>query len=221
MSDDLIPPKDDKFDDFQAQAITTIAANPATYGHAPADVTALEAAQAAWNTKFAAHKVAVITGEQATKAKDKAREGLEDLLRASVRKVNAIPGADNALRASIALPAHATTRHKIAAPTTQPIVRIVELAGHRQELHWVDASTPTSRKKPAGYEAVEIFLKLGDPAPTDETTCTLAARDTATPYVYEFQTADVGKTAYWFVRWVNHANEHGPLSALVSAKVNP
>ena len=63
--------------------------------------------------------------------------------------------------------------------------------------------------------------KIGDPAPADETTCTLVARDTATQYMYEFQSTDVGKTAYWFIRWVNHANQHGPLSGLVSAKINP
>jgi hypothetical protein len=221
VSDDPIPSKDDNFDDFQAHVVTTIAANPSTYGHAAADVTTLQASQALWVAKFATHKDADIAAQKATTEKTKARASLEELLRSSVRKVNAIPGVDNVVRAALALPAHATTRAKAMAPSTKPIVHTTDPGGHRQELHWVDETTPTQRKKPHGYEAVEIYLKLGDPAPADETTCVLVARDTATPYLYQFQTADIGKTAYWLLRWVNHANEAGPLSAVVSAKVNP
>jgi len=221
MSDDLIPPTDDKFDTFQAHFVTTVSANPGTYGHTAADVTALQAAQTTWTQQFGIHTDAHIAAEKATKAKEKARTAFEELLRSSARKVNALPTADNAMRAALALPAHATTRTKAAAPTTRPVAHTTDPGGHRQIVHWVDETTPTLRKKPDGVEAAEVFLKIGDPAPADETTCTLVARDTATPYMYEFQTTDVGKTAYWFLRWVNHANQHGPLSVLVSAKINP
>lgn len=68
-------------------------------------------------------------------------------------------------------------------------------------------------------EACEIFLKIGDPAPVDETTCKRVARDTKTPYLYQFNVADVGKTAYWLFRWVNSKDEPGPFGVLVSAKI--
>jgi hypothetical protein len=58
-------------------------------------------------------------------------------------------------------------RHKIPTPSTWPVVRITAPGGHRQELNWVDETTPTTRRKPDGVEAAEIFLKLGDPAPAD------------------------------------------------------
>jgi len=88
---------------------------------------------------------------------------------------------------------------------------------------------PSARQKPAAsalerarsvvHQACEIFLKIGGDPPIDETTCKRVARDTATPYVFELETADIGKTAYWLFRWVNGKDEPGPFGPLVSATI--
>ena len=221
MSDDFIPSNDDKFHDFQDHLIGKVSGTPEKYNHTASQVTALATAQATWVTAFAAHKKAQIEAHQKAQEKDHARSGLTTLLRSSVHMVNAIPGITNADRAELNLPARAEVRTKAAAPQTRPVLRIVDKGSRRQELHWVDELTPLSRAKPRSADACEIFLKIGDPAPTDEKQCGYAARDTASPYLYEFDVADVGKTAYWLVRWVNRANDCGPVGTMVSAKINP
>ncbi len=47
----------------------------------------------------------------------------------------------------------------------------------------------------------------------------LQAVDRSTPYWMEFASDDAGKTAWWALRWVNTAGEHGPWSTTVSATI--
>lgn len=65
----------------------------------------------------------------------------------------------------------------------------------------------------------EIWVKIGDPPPTDPQELTFVALDTATPYVMEFKGEDVGKTAYFMLRWVNRKGESGPWSQTVSMMI--
>ena len=53
-----------------------------------------------------------------------------------------------------------------------------------------------------------------------EAGCTLASIDTSTPYLYEFEPEDAGKTACWLLRWVSTRGDVGPFGVLVSAKIN-
>ena len=45
------------------------------------------------------------------------------------------------------------------------------------------------------------------------------ATDTRPPYVAQFDAADAGKTAYYWLRWENTKGETGPWSAAVSATI--
>ena len=190
------------------------------YGVPQATVTLLQAQQAVWIPALQAHKDLEAQAGEASKAKTLARDALEVPLRLGIRSVNATPGITNADRVALKLPAHDLVATPVGAPTTFPIGHIKQVGALRQEIHWTDQTTPHSRAKPAGVHHCELSLKTGDPAPVDETGCILAARDSATPYLYEFAPADVGKTAYWLLRWVNGKGEHGPWGALVSGKIN-
>ena len=220
MSQDVIPAGDTEFDDFQSHYIAKIVANPDTYGHTPQDVSRLQAAQALWAPAYAKHKKAQIEALEASQDKGQSRGGLVGEVRASIRKVNAMPGVTNALRAALDLPTHAEGRSPVPAPTTRPLGRIADKGGLRQELHWVDETTPHSRRKPDGVYGCQLWLKIGDTAPVSEIGCTLASIDTATPYLYEFEPEDAGKTAYWLLRWVSTRGDVGPFGVLVSAKIN-
>lgn len=65
----------------------------------------------------------------------------------------------------------------------------------------------------------EIWVKVGDPAPTDPSQLSFLALDTASPYVAEYDGADAGKTAHYMLRWVNTREEKGPWSQTVSATI--
>lgn len=220
MSQDVIPSGDSELDKFQKIYIDTIAAAPAPYDHTAQDVARLQAAQAIWTPAYANHHQAQVDAGKAGQEKDERRAGLVAELRSSIRKVNAMPTITNAVRAALGIPLHAEGRSAVLAPTTRPIGRIVDKGGLRQELHWVDETTPHSRKKPNGVHGCQLWLKIGDVAPVDVTGCELASLDTATPYLYEFEAADAGKTAFWLLRWVSTRGENGPLRVVVSGKIN-
>jgi hypothetical protein len=215
-----LPESDSERNDFQEHYIAKIAADPGAYGHTKEDVDRLLAAQATWVLAYAAHKKAQIEAVEGSQAKNVARDGLSAELRTSIRKVNALPTVNNAVRAALDIPAHAEGRSAVAAPTTRPLGRIVDKGGFRQELHWTCETTPRSRKKPDGVYGCQLWLKVGDAPPVDETDCILASIDTATPYLYEFEPEDAGKTAYWLLRWVSTRGEVGPFGGIVGGKIN-
>lgn len=48
--------------------------------------------------------------------------------------------------------------------------------------------------------------KIGGAAPADFKECVLCGLDTKTPYVWDFNAEDVGKTAHYMLRW-RHRDE--------------
>lgn len=220
MSKVGFPDSDPDLDDFQSHYTSKIASDPEVYGHTPDDVARLKAAQATWVHAYAQHKKAQIEAVEGSQQKNLARDSLSTELRASIRKVNALPTVNNALRAALDIPVHAEGRGAVSAPTTRPLGRIVDKGGLRQELHWVDETTPHLRRKPDGVHGCQLWLKIGDTPPVDDSTCRLASTDTATPYLYEFEPEDAGKTAHWLLRWVSTRGEVGPFGAVLSWKIN-
>ena len=216
---DYIPKTGTQFLTWLMQLLKAITPDPAHFGLIAADVTALQALYDTCAKSHAAHVDAQKRAMEATEAKDKDQALAEAGARSVVQKVNANPRVDNAMRALLGVAPHAETRSAVGKPTTRPIGRLVDKQALRQEAHWVDEATPLSRRKPEGAQACEIFLKIGGDAPVDETTCKRIARDTASPYLFEFEAEDAGKTAYWLFRWVNGKDEPGPFGALVSAKI--
>jgi hypothetical protein len=216
---DYIPKGAPHFMTWLQQLLKAITPDPTHFGLVAADVATLQAQYDTCIKSYNAHLDGQKHAVELTEAKDKDLGLAEAGSRSVVQKVNAHPHVDNAMRALLGVPAHAETRSSAGKPTTWPIAHIVDLHGHRQETRWVDKDTPLSRKRPEGVQACEIFLKIGGDPPIDETTCKRVARDTATPYVFEFETADIGKTAYWLLRWVNGKDEPGPFGPLVSATI--
>ena len=220
MSNDNIPPGDDEFHTFQETFSSPIVANPATFGLTAAQGTALQAKQTLWKVDFAAHNQATLDARKARQAKDDARAAYEPAMRADIQIMHNNPVVTPALLQSVGVTPHSTAHVASPVPATRPVAHIEHSGPLRHILHWVDETTPHTRKKPHGVHGAEVLLKIGDPAPVDEKTCAHMGIDTASPYTLDFDATDVGKTAYWFTRWVNTRGEKGPLGALVSAKIN-
>jgi len=73
--------------------------------------------------------------------------------------------------------------------------------------------------KPKGVQFCAIFLMIGTAPPTSASQLHQIASDSKTPYSFEFEPADAGKTAYYWVRWVNTKGEPGPWGVMVSATI--
>lgn len=86
-------------------------------------------------------------------------------------------------------------------------------------LRFVDSATPTRKAKPAGVLGVEIWNKVGTTPPAGESELRFVAVDTNAPYVLDFDAADGGKTAYYWLRWVSPTGERGPWSEQAAATI--
>lgn len=220
MIEDVFPAAAEPFHIAQGKFIDAVSADPAAYGMTPAEVAALKTEQAVYETARQKHIDKDTEARAATKEYDTAHAGYLAALRPTATSIHAHTGITEAQLTAATLKPHDRTRHHLGAPSTRPLGRIVEKGALRQEIHWADESTPHKRAKPHGYHHCELWLKIDGPAPVDETTCHQAASDSASPYLYEFEPADAGKTAYWLLRWVSPKGEKGPWGAVVSGKIN-
>ena len=216
---DYIPAPDPAFNNWQITLIAYITANRAALGISTGDLTALTTAQTEWTTSYATHQATQAQALSDRQAKDDARTAYTTHIRASVGQMQKNPAVTDTQRQAMSLTVPDTTRTPAGVPASRPLVKIDTSERLRHTLTFTDEATPTSRAKPAGVAACEVWLLTGTTAPAGPDAMHLQAVDKSTPYIMEFESADAGKTAWWALRWVNSKGEHGPWSATVSATI--
>lgn len=220
MSD--IPRSDTQFDAMWTAFMSYATPNLVALGINALDVewVSLVAAKTDWDTKFPAHITAQANAESARAAKDVSRDTGETLLEAliSILRANKVD-VSNAELEALGLSLHDTIRTPSPVPSTRPVIKIDTSQRQQQTISWVDESTLTSVKKPAGVHGCELFLKIGGAAPTSLADCVQIVVDTKSPYLYVFEPEAFGQPVYWIGRWVNTRGEVGPISETVTATV--
>ena len=136
-----------------------------------------------------------------------------------VKLIQAKPAVTAESKQAIGITIADTTKTPVAVPTTAPVGRIEQPNRLEHNLHFADATTPTLKAKPAGVRGCQIWVKIGTTPPASVSELNYLATDTRTPYVAQFDAADAGKTAYYWLRWENTKGETGPWSSAVSATV--
>lgn len=68
-------------------------------------------------------------------------------------------------------------------------------------------------------DADRLGVKVGTAPPASASELQYLATDTRTPYVAEYDPADAGKTAYYWLRWENTKGQPGPWSVTASATI--
>jgi hypothetical protein len=221
MATDYIPDPDNDFTTWLANLLTYAAANAAALGLVPADLAPLTAQQTAWTAALTDHGAAQAGARSAREAKDAARHALETAVRALVKRLQASADVDDAERRALGITVADTVRTATSpeAAASRPRGAVDAAQRLRHTIAFFDEATPTRRAKPAGVMGCEIWVKIGDPAPTDPTQCQFLALDTATPYTAEYPGANAGKTAHYLLRWVTTRGDKGPWSETVSATI--
>ena len=219
MPEDYIPRPDDKFNDFQDDFIAYVAAHKTELGVTTDEVTALTAKQNTWTTAYATHTAAQTAAKSATTAKEDARAPLEASIRSFAGRFQASESVTDAQREAMEIPVHATTRTRVGVPTTRPVATVDTSRRLSHVIDFRDADKPRSKAKPAGVAGCEIWVKVGGAPPTDPNELRYVATDTATPYLAEYPGTDAGKTAHYWLRWLNTRSEPGPWSDTVSATI--
>ena len=216
---DYIPPADAAFNAWAVNFVSYVAANTAALGLVAGDVAALGTANSAWRVAYPALAAAQATAQAARQTKDDARAALETEIRSLARRLQASLDVDDTERAAMGITVADTVATAAAVPATRPLVTVDTSQRLRHVITFVDEGTPTKKAKPKGVMGVEIWVKIGDPAPVDPSELDFLAVDTRTPYTADFGGADGGKTAHYMLRWVNTNGEKGPWSETASATI--
>jgi hypothetical protein len=183
------------------------------------DVVDLNNTAATWTSDYPAHTAAQTAAQGARQAKDAARAGLEGPIRALVRGLQASPDVDDAERAAMGIAVPDREGSPEGPPKTRPVVSVDTSQRLEHTIHFADEATPTRKAKPAGVMGAEIWVKVGDPPPKDESELRFLSVDTRTPYVAHYGGDEGGQTAHYMLRWVGTGGEKGPWSETASATI--
>ena len=207
---DYIPTTDADFNTWQDNLLKYAGANLAALGLTAADLTPITAAQSAWTAAYSNHVAAQAAAKAASQTKDFARDSYEAFLRKLAQRIQTKPDLADSHRAALQITVRETQRTSVGVPERRPVVNVNTSQRLRHTINFNDEKTPTRRAKPEGVMGREIWVKVGDPVPTDPSQLRFLATDTATPYVAEYDGVDAGKVAHYMLRWVNRKGEAGP-----------
>ncbi len=220
---DFIPSSDDAFDTLVTNLNTSVTAVTNPLKLDTDQVNAFGAAFSVWSPAWSAWQAMAPEVQAALMSKDTGRAGVEALVRAINAAVQANPAVDSKAKAAAGLPVHKETRTPVGEIETAPMMSRVDNEHLLQRLWFVDAATPATKARPSGAafcEIRQVVLAAGAPAPTDPAAMPLLATDTKPPYRADLNADDIGKTAYYAMRWVNTRGQPGPWSAITSYMVN-
>lgn len=216
---DFIPKSDADFDAWQINFINYASANAAALGLSSAQMTQLGTLSTNWDDDYAASQTAQSAATAAVQGKNGSRDAEEAYLRVLTAQIQANPAVTDAQRAALGITVPGSAPTPPATPTTRPIGSVDFGQMRTHIINFVDETTPTSKAKPAGVLGCEVWVKVGVPAPTSDADFTYLATDTRTPYAAQFEMDDIGKTAFYHLRWVTVSGERGPWSQTVSAVI--
>jgi hypothetical protein len=217
---DYIPHSDADFNNWQSNLITIVGENITLWGILADDYATLTAKQVIWTPAYAKANNRQNRTSADVRAKDDAREELKDEIRGFVQQwlANNSKVTDSD-RERIGLHVKSTSRTPVPTPTTIPIGMVDFSVRLQHTISFADESTPRSKAKPEGVHGCEIWIKVDGDAPKDASEMTYLATATRTPYITTFEGSQVGKTIYYWLRWVNTRGKYGPWSHTVSAMI--
>jgi hypothetical protein len=216
---DYIPASEGAFHEWITNFHSKLNATPANYGLEEGDLADFNAAFTAWSSARSAFQTAEVAFATASQTKQDARAAANGEARQLTAIIQADATVEDAARTAAGVPVRDTTKTPVGSPTTAPAATVD--AGRRLQhtIQFRDDATPNSAAKPAGVRGAEIWMKIGDPAPTAQAQLQFVTVDSRTPHTIQFESADVGKTVHYWLRWVSTRNQPGPWGTPVSAMI--
>jgi len=222
MGKEYLPLADQDLRAWLANFVTYAAANTAGLGIVAGDVTPISTAQTDFDAKLDAHITALAAARASTQAKGLSTRTVKTAIRALVKKLQASTTVTDAQRQALGITVADDGRTPVAAPTTRPVVSVSSNQRLRHDVRFADEATPTRRGKPAGVRGAEVWVKIvpaGTAPPIAQSEMTFLDVATSSPFNAEFAGENAGKTAWYWLRWVNTRGEKGPWSEPGSATI--
>lgn len=216
---DFIPPKDADLSAWATNFSTVITASPATYGLVAGQATTFATLKTAFVSALATATNPGTRTPAAIAAKDSARSAMVANARVLARIAQGTPGITPTQLSNAGLTVRNTVPTPIPAPTTKPVLGLERNLSQALVLRMRDESTPTSRAKPFGAVAAQVYASVGVAPPATPLDGTFKGPASRIPFQVDFDSADVGKTAYIYARWVTAKGLTGPWSDVLAVTV--
>ena len=217
---DYIPEGDATFNLWQENLVSYTEPQLASWGIPASDFSNLKTAQGVWIEGFGQAKIKTIRDGGDVQAKNDARKLYEQSLRPFVKQWLAFnTRVSNRDRELMGVTVRKGTRTPRPKPATAPEGRIDFSKRLQHSVYFVDQATPTRRGKPVGIYGCEVWMKIDGIAPVEHSELMYIATSTRTPCVVTIEGKYAGKTAFYWLRWVNTCGVTGPWSSPVSATV--
>jgi hypothetical protein len=172
-------------------------------------VTGLAALNTAFQTAYTASTEPTTRTSVTIAATDTARVNALAVVRPLAVQCSLNAGVSDGNKTALGVTVRKTTPTPIPAPTTSPTLSLVAAIHNQHTLTYRDQATPTSKAKPFGAVALELWQAIGTTPAVDPDQCKMIKRITKGPFVVAFDGLSVGKVATYFGRWVTQSGVGG------------
>lgn len=209
MQAPYIPSRDADFANWLANFDTKLTAAPATYGLVAGDATVVAAVAATFATAYTAAINPATRTSATIAAKDAARASAEATVRPYAVRISVNLGVTDANKLSIGVNLPNSARTPVPPPTTAPVLALVSAIIGQHTLGYADTTTPASKAKPFGAVGMQVYRTIAPAAAADPSAAELLTVVTKSPSVIATDSADRGKVATYFGRWVTRSGPGG------------
>lgn len=212
-----IPAKDALFAAWIDNFSTLITASPPTYGLVAGDATAIATVTAAWDVAYALVTSPTTKTAATVSQKDTAKITALGTIRPYSQNIALNAGVASMDKIALGLNPRTSTPLPITAPTTYPVLSVVQALSLQHIIRYRDSiASPSVKSKPYGVTGCLLFGTASATAITDPTLLMFLQQATKSPLMQGWASGSAGQKAYYAARWVTRKGLLGPWSPIVS-----
>lgn len=214
-----IPETDAGVRDWLNNFAAVVASNPAAVGLSAPDAQTLTNLAAAYDAAYVLATNPLTRTTPNINDKDNKRNQAVATFRVFATQIKVNLGVSDEVKLALGLHLDDTTHSPIPAPTTTPLLAIIDATAGVHTLRFADEMTPASRAKPPGVIQLQLYAAVGAEPNPDVSDATFVGVYTRQPLQVTWPPQDAGKTATYFARWVTRRGLVGPWSLPVAMQI--
>jgi hypothetical protein len=214
-----IPQTDAGLEAWALNFSTLLTAAPTTYGLTSGNATTVASVYSAWHTAYLAAVDKPSRTQIQVQAKNTAKANLLAVVRPFAQQIRANASVSDADKVAVGVTVPGGSPTPIPAPTSRPLLTIQQGNSLSHTLRYADEATPDKRSKPFGAQLIEIRVVLGTSVSADPSAGNVVTQKGRQPVIVNYDSADRGKVATYFARWISRKGDTGPFSAPVAMAV--
>jgi hypothetical protein len=209
MASSYIPASDSGFNDWLLNFSTKLTAAPATYGLTAPDATIVSDQAALWTAAYGPTLIPATRTSPAIATKDAVKAATLATVRPFSVNISLNASVTDGAKAAIRVTVRKVTPTPVPPPTTKPVIGILTNVAGVVQFQVRDATTPTTKAKPAGCIGVELWAAVGVAAAIDPSQARYVGTQTKTPNSWTAEPTDRTKIVTFFTRWTTRSGAGG------------